>query len=185
MLNTVLDEVRTKYLMYYNQALTKIQATWNTNAVYSARKNELSKLGKINHKLQNFYKIILTEIGNDYSEAKFAELRSNAIKIINNLKPTLEEKLGIINDIQIGDRSNKEQEKFLKKTSKLKFSDSTDKEIFIEFIYTHLEQSLEEFYSNDKRFINQSKREAKQHNIIGVNFYRLIDTTGEPYYQIN
>jgi len=107
------------------------------------------------------------------------------LKVLNNLVPVLEERIGKIEDSPPNQDPNAEQKKFLKNKGQLKFSDSVDKDIFVEFIYTSLQEELKEFFSNDWICIKQARRAIKELTMDQVTFEHIKPLKKKPYYELN
>ncbi|MCD6479002.1 MAG: hypothetical protein J7L44_03900 [Candidatus Diapherotrites archaeon] len=184
-LSTVLAETKTTFLKRYNQALSRIQAIIHSAKSQGDAQRQLNRLLERPSRLINFYKLIINQLRGDFSAPNIVKLRSNAIKAINNLEVLLEESLGIkLPRYTPSQEPSEEQKAFLNKVASLSFSDSWDKRIFIEFVYVSFETSLEEFYSNDKRFINQARRNYKELKVKKLQFYHLREKETKPFYQI-
>src|SRR3989344_9484723 len=94
LLQSVLIEFKTKYLKYYNDALADVIKIISEQISEQEKIKKLDGLKEQNPKLQNFYKIILAQLDNDFSGDKFLVLRSDVIKIINNTVEVIEKNRG-------------------------------------------------------------------------------------------
>jgi septum formation topological specificity factor MinE len=185
LLQSVLIEFKTKYLKYYNAALADVIKIISEQVSAQEKIKKLDGLKEQNPKLQNFYKIILAQLGNDFSADKFLVLRSDVIKIINNTVEVIEKNLGFkFREMKESSEPTVKQKKFLKEAEKLVFSDSDDKSIFTEFVFVSFEEELKKFYSNDKTFINQAKKEIQKVKAPKLNFFLLEEKKEEPFYEI-
>jgi predicted nucleic acid-binding protein len=174
---SVMVETKTLFLKKYNKALIEINSKLNKQT--SIKLNDLS-----NKNLENFYKLIMSLIDKrKYDQSLFMELRNKGIEIISSLEFAIEKEFGELKTINLSNNQTKEQEEFLKKHEKIVFSDSNDKKIFIEVILISLTQELKEFFTNDKKFYNTSKKiiSAEKYDI---QFFKIIPNTKKPFFTI-
>lgn len=184
LLKAVIDETKSTFLKNYGEALATIQHLSKEGDF----KEKIVNLISLEHRLTNFYRLILKQLNENYSEIEFMKLRSDAVEAINSFASQLETKIGRFKmNFPISLKQNEKQKELLSNCNNLAFSDSKDKEIFIELAYGHLSEelrNLNEFYSNDKAFISQSRRAAKQCKIEKICFFALKQNSESPYYEI-
>ncbi|MBS3061560.1 MAG: hypothetical protein J4215_03185 [Candidatus Diapherotrites archaeon] len=180
LLDSVLIETRTKFLQHYLDSLSEIIAFTNIHFCLPT----IEELNKLSPQFENFHRLILSEIGKNETGIGVIDFETSIPMAKASLETKLSEIIGKINWVSLSDLTV-EQLELWEKLKTAVFSDSEDREIFIECIAAMLQTDLNRFVTNDETFCKQAKRAIVAYHLDRFKFMRLEPIDHEPYYSVS